>query len=77
MGLMVLGPQLLGHTMINFVLREFDETTVTVTVMLEPIGIILLALLCRPRTPSPLVIPGGAAILGGVYAAGRSRPAVT
>ncbi|MDQ3767709.1 MAG: DMT family transporter [Actinomycetota bacterium] len=74
--LMAAGPQLLGHTMINFVLKAFDATTVTVTVMLEPVVTILLAFVFLDEVPSPLVLPGGAAILAGIYAVARSqRPA--
>lgn len=75
---MVAGPQLLGHTMINFVLKAFDATTVTVTVMLEPVVTIVLAYFLLGETPSPLVVPGGVAILAGIYAVARSqRPAAT
>ncbi|MBA2273991.1 MAG: DMT family transporter [Actinobacteria bacterium] len=77
-GLMVAGPQLLGHTMINFVLKAFDATTVTVAVMLEPVVAILLAFVLLGEIPSPFVFPGGVAILAGIYAIARSqRPGAT
>ncbi|MDQ3752062.1 MAG: DMT family transporter [Actinomycetota bacterium] len=75
--LMVAGPQLLGHTMINFVLKAFDATTVTVTVMLEPVVTILLALALLDEVPSLLVFPGGVAILTGIYAVARSQRPVS
>ncbi|CAN5365376.1 DMT family transporter [soil metagenome] len=71
--LMAAGPQLLGHTMINFVLKAFDATTVTVTVMLEPVVTIVLAFFFLGEVPSPLVLPGGLAILAGIYAVARSQ----
>jgi len=71
--LMAAGPQLLGHTMINFVLKAFDATTVTVTVMLEPVVTIVLAFFFLGEVPSSLVLPGGLAILAGIYAVARSQ----
>lgn len=71
--LMVAGPQLLGHTMINFVLKAFDATTVTVPVMLEPVLTIVLAFFFLSEVPSPLVLPGGVAILAGIYVVARSQ----
>lgn len=76
--LMAAGPQLLGHTMINFVLKAFDATTVTVAVMLEPVVTIVLAFVLLDEAPSPLVLPGGVAILAGIFAVAHSqRPAAT
>ena len=40
---MVIGPQLLGHTMINFALDRIAPTTVSVATLMEPIGSALLA----------------------------------
>jgi drug/metabolite transporter (DMT)-like permease len=74
----VVGPQLLGHTLINLVLRDIDATSVSVAIMAEPIIAITLAFILFDETPSMLVYPGGAAILAGIYLvtarAGR-RPA--
>ena len=63
----VIGPQLLGHTILNFLLRDFDATTVTVAVMAEPPIAIALAFLVFSEAPSALVYPGGAAIVAGIY----------
>ncbi len=62
----VVGPQLLGHTTLNFVLRDFDSTTVSVAVMAEPAIAIGLAYLLFSETPSALVYPGGLAIIAGI-----------
>jgi drug/metabolite transporter (DMT)-like permease len=62
----VVGPQLLGHTILNFVLRDLDSTTVSVAVMAEPPIAITLAFLLFAETPSVLVYPGGLAILAGI-----------
>ena len=64
---LVLGPQLLGHTVINFVLRDIDATTVSVVVMAEPLIAIGLALVLLGEIPPPLAVPGGAVLLAGIY----------
>lgn len=71
----VVGPQLLGHTFINFALKEIDPTTVSVTVMAEPVLATLLAFLLLSEVPSVLVLPGGAAVLFGIYLVTRAEPA--
>lgn len=75
---MVVGPQLLGHTVINLTLSDIDATTVSVTIMGEPIIATALAFVLFDEVPSWLLYPGGAAILLGIYmvSAARRRPAV-
>ncbi len=77
-GLIVIGPQLLGHTLINFVLKDIDATTIAVTILVEPIVATALALVLFSELPSWLVLPGGAALLAGVYLVSKVRrpPAV-
>lgn len=70
---MVVGPQLLGHTVINFVLRDIDATTVAVVVMAEPVIAGSLALALFGEHPSASVYAGGAAILAGIYVVTASR----
>lgn len=60
-------PQLIGHTLINFVLKDIDATTVAMTIMVEPILATALAYLLFAETPALLVYPGGVAILVGIY----------
>ncbi|MGI8774007.1 MAG: DMT family transporter [Actinomycetota bacterium] len=75
---LIVGPQLLGHTIINLVLSDIDATTVSVTIMAEPIIAIALAYLLFSEAPSWLVYPGGAAILAGIYVVSteRRQPAI-
>lgn len=70
---LVVGPQLLGHTVINLVLSDLDATTVSVTIMAEPIIAIALAFLLLSETPSARVYPGGLAILAGIYIVSTAR----
>ncbi|MGH2731104.1 MAG: DMT family transporter [Actinomycetota bacterium] len=67
----VAGPQLLGHTLINFVLRDIDATTVSVAIMAEPVIATALAYWLFEETPTWWAYPGGAAILAGIYAVAR------
>lgn len=62
----VIGPQLLGHTLLNFVLKDLDSTTVSAAVMAEPPIAIALAFVLFAETPSALVYPAGLAILCGI-----------
>jgi drug/metabolite transporter (DMT)-like permease len=70
---MIVGPQLLGHTVINFVLRDLDATTVSVAIMAEPIIATVLAYVFFAEAPSWLIYPGGAAILFGIYLVSLAR----
>jgi drug/metabolite transporter (DMT)-like permease len=70
---LIVGPQLLGHTVINFVLGDLDATTVSVAIMAEPIIATGLAFLIFDEAPSLLVYPGGLAILFGIYLVSTAR----
>lgn len=69
----VVAPQLLGHTTLNFVLRDLDSTTVSVAVMAEPAIAIGLAYVLFSEAPSVLVYPGGLAILAGILLVSVNR----
>jgi drug/metabolite transporter (DMT)-like permease len=71
---LIVGPQLLGHTFINFALKEIDPTTVSVAVMAEPILATALAFILLGEVPSLLVLPGGAAVLYGIYLVTTGNP---
>lgn len=61
------GPQILGHTFINFSLKDVGATTVSVAIMAEPIIATALAFALFGEVPSWLVYPGGVLILMGIY----------
>ncbi|MDQ3951930.1 MAG: DMT family transporter, partial [Actinomycetota bacterium] len=75
---LVVGPQLLGHTVINLVLSDIDATTVSVTIMAEPVIATALAFVLFDEAPTWLLYPGGVAILAGIYmvSAARREPVV-
>ncbi|MDQ3660918.1 MAG: DMT family transporter [Actinomycetota bacterium] len=64
---LVVGPQLLGHTLINFALGDIDVVSVWIAVMAEPVIATVLALLLLDEVPPPLVLPGGLLLLAGIY----------
>ncbi|MBU6380840.1 MAG: DMT family transporter [Betaproteobacteria bacterium] len=55
--LLALGPQLIGHTLINFALRKLSPTLVAIAILGEPIAAALLAwfLLAESLAPGQLV----------------------
>lgn len=64
---LIVGPQLLGHTVINNVLSGIDATTVSVSLMAEPIIAAAAAALLFDEIPPFVFYPGAVAILGGIY----------
>ncbi len=63
---MTVGPQLLGHTLINYSLRRVPPTTVAVLLLLEVPGALLLAWLMLDQLPAAQTLPGIALLLAGV-----------
>ena len=74
LALMALGPQLLGHSSLNWALGHLSATLVAVAVMAEPVGATILAWLVLGEAPPPASVAGGVLVLSGVYLAFR-RPA--
>jgi drug/metabolite transporter (DMT)-like permease len=68
-GLLGLGPQLLGHTSFNWALRYVPAPTVAMAVLGEPVGTTLLAWLLLRQPPTMLEAIGGIIICGGIYLA--------
>ena len=64
---LVVGPQILGHTVINAVLSSIDATTVAVSFMSEPVAATALAALLFDEIPPPAFYPGAVAILFGIF----------
>ncbi|GAA0740482.1 DMT family transporter [Dactylosporangium roseum] len=63
---MTLGPQLLGHTLINYALRRVSATTVAVLLLLEVPGALLIAWLLLDQLPAARTLPGIGILLAGV-----------
>ncbi|MGC8960238.1 MAG: DMT family transporter [Chloroflexia bacterium] len=74
--LLALGPQLLGHSALNYALGHLSATLVAVAVLGEPLGATVLALALLGEVPPATSLFGGALLLGGILLAGRGeRPA--
>jgi drug/metabolite transporter (DMT)-like permease len=68
-----LGPQLVGHTVFNFLLRDLEPTVIAVAIMGEPIGASLLAVALFGETPPLGALVGGVLLLVGIYIAVTSQ----
>ena len=72
---MAVGPGIFGHTVINWALAHVESGVVSVSLLGEPVGSTLLALLLLPgEIPTPTTVAGGAVVLLGIYITADARP---
>ena len=71
----VVGPQLLGHTVFNALLARVAATVVAIAVLAEPLGAGVLAWLLFAELPAPGFWLGAPLVLVGVGVATLRRPA--
>ncbi len=71
--LMALGPQILGHSSLNWALRYLSATYVTLATLGEPIGSALLAWWLLDEPPTAWAVIGGGLILTGIVIASRAE----
>jgi len=67
--LLALIPQLIGHSSFNWALGYLPAAFVSITLLGEPIGSILLAFVILQETPTWLNLIGAGLILAGIYVA--------
>jgi drug/metabolite transporter (DMT)-like permease len=76
--LLILGlaiiPQLLGHSSFNWALKYLSATLVSIALLGEPIGTVLLSFTLLKETPTVFEIVGGVLILLGILVASRRKP---
>ena len=65
--LLAVGPQIIGHSSLNWALRHVSATAVGVTTLGEPVGSTVLAYLVLQEAPTLLKVGGAALILAGIY----------
>jgi drug/metabolite transporter (DMT)-like permease len=65
--------QLLGHSLINVVLRSASPTVVSLAILLETPGAALIAAVWLHQRPPYLAIPGLIMLLAGLVLVGRAR----
>lgn len=73
-GLLGLGPQLVGHTSFNWALRYVPAPTVAMAVLGEPVGTTILAWLILRQPPAWYEAAGGAIVCAGIYLAVADVP---
>ncbi len=71
--LMAAVPQMLGHTVFNYLLRDVSATVVAISVMGEPVGSTLLGLAFFGEVPPWTAVVGGLLLLAGIYVALTSQ----
>lgn len=72
---MAVGPGIFGHTVINWALEHVESSVVSVTLLGEPVGSTLLAVVLLSEIPGAWTIAGGIIVLLGIYLTTRSRAA--
>jgi drug/metabolite transporter (DMT)-like permease len=70
---MALGPQILGHTVFNYLLSDVDPGVISIAITAEPVGSTLLALLFFGELPPWTAIAGGVLILAGIAVTVRAQ----
>ena len=63
---MAIGPGIFGHTVINWALAHVESSVVSVSLLGEPVGSTLLALVLLSEIPSVWTVVGGTIVLGGI-----------
>ena len=69
---MAIGPGIFGHTVLNWALAHLESSVVSVSLLGEPIGSALLALLLLGEVPSAVTVVGGTVILLGITVTARA-----
>lgn len=70
---LALGPQLLGHSAVNYALRHLSATVIAVAVLGEPIGSTLFAWLFFGETVGLSKLVGMGLLLGGIFLAATAK----
>ena len=69
MFLLAIGPSCIGHTAYNYCLKYLKASTVSISILGEPLGATILGVLIFNEAPNALMILGGTMIVIGTYVA--------
>jgi drug/metabolite transporter (DMT)-like permease len=69
-----LGPQILGHTVLNWALKYVDASVISGTILAEPVVSALLAWLVLSERPGLATVLGGVVVLVGLFLLLRGYP---
>ncbi|MFC5277702.1 DMT family transporter [Halorubrum rubrum] len=64
---LAIGPGLFGHTVVNWALGYLESSVVSVSLLGEPVGATILALLLLGEAPTRFTVVGGVIVLAGIY----------
>jgi drug/metabolite transporter (DMT)-like permease len=64
-------PQVIGHSTFNWALKFLSAAYVSISLLGEPVGTVILAFLILKETPTVFELVGGVLILCGIYLASR------
>jgi drug/metabolite transporter (DMT)-like permease len=70
---MAVGPGILGHTTINWALEHVESSVVSVSLLGEPVGSALLAVVLLAEVPGVGTVLGGTVVLAGIYVTVSAR----
>ncbi len=70
---MAVGPGLFGHTVVNWALEHVESAVVSVSLLGEPVGATILALVLLAEAPGPTTVAGGIVVLAGIYITSAAR----
>ncbi|MFB6201556.1 MAG: DMT family transporter [Halorhabdus sp.] len=70
---MAVGPGVFGHTVVNWALAHLESSVVSVTLLGEPVGSTVLALVIFGEVPRLTTVFGGAVVLTGIAVTARAR----
>lgn len=70
--LLALGPQLVGHTSLNWAMRWLSPTVITLVILGEPLGASVLGFWLLGEVPTPAMVGGGVLIGLGIGVAAMS-----
>jgi len=70
---LALGPQLLGHSAVNYALKHLSATIVAVAVLGEPVGSSIFAWVLLGETIGPVKLAGIGLLLAGIFLAATAK----
>lgn len=70
---LAVGPGVFGHTVVNWALAHIDSSVVSVSLLGEPVGATVLALVLLAEVPGPLTVVGGMVVLAGIVVTARAQ----
>ena len=70
---LAVGPGLFGHTVVNWALEHVESSVVSVSLLGEPVGATLLAVVLLAEVPGRTTVVGGAVVLAGIYVTSSAR----